>query len=353
MPIEKLLLYILLAIVGIRVGFALVRFVWRMISEYRIRNKNELPRVRVHRHAIWQDPGDVSRLDFGTGPGGPDGAPAPPFRFLEEHTTGSSPNVSVQDAKGRRWRVKWGDEVRAESFATRLAWASGYFVETAFFVPDGKIEGASDLQRASRCIDQNGRFCDARFELDEKGIVKRFEEHGWSWNDNPFVGTKELHGLKILVMLTSNWDNKDVRDVARGSNTAVFYHKLPDGRIEARYLIIDWGGSMGKWGDVVSRGKWDSKGFLDQTPDFVGGVEEGIVKFGYTGQRTEDASGGISVDDVRWLNQYLGQISDSQLEDGLRASGATQEETSDFVRALRARIDQLKKVSEESKQEVV
>ena len=56
-----------------------------------------------------------------------------------------------------------------------------------------------------------------------------FEEHSWAWNDNPFVGTRELHGLKMLVMLLSNWDTKDRRDVARGSNTAIFEHAFRDG----------------------------------------------------------------------------------------------------------------------------
>ncbi|MGI9105024.1 MAG: hypothetical protein ACR2G4_02120 [Pyrinomonadaceae bacterium] len=29
---------------------------------------------------------------------------------------------------------------------------------------------------------------------------------------NTFVGSRELNGLKIMLMLTSNWNNKDVRD---------------------------------------------------------------------------------------------------------------------------------------------
>ena len=86
------------------------------------------------------------------GPGGPDGAPAPPFRFLEEHSSGSQPCISVSDAHGRRWRVKWGDEVRSENFAVRLAWACGYFAETTYFVAEGGSTGADNLQRARTCI---------------------------------------------------------------------------------------------------------------------------------------------------------------------------------------------------------
>ena len=70
-----------------------------------------------------------------------------------------------------------------------------------------------------------------------------FEQHS-SWNDNPFLGSRELHGLKILVMLLSNWDTKDRRDAARGSNTAIFERRVGGWRHEARYLITDWGGSI-------------------------------------------------------------------------------------------------------------
>ena len=89
-------------------------------------------------------------------------------------------------------------------------------------------------------------------------MVKHFDEHSWAWNDNPFVGTRELNGLKIVMMLLSNWDNKDVRDVARGSNTAIFEYRMERDVREARYLIIDWGAALGTWGsNVLSRGRWD------------------------------------------------------------------------------------------------
>src|SRR4029079_1520754 len=130
--------------------------------------------------------------------------------FVEEHFDGSQPCVSVRDARRRTWRVKWGSEVQCETLATRLAWAAGYFVETTYFVREGRIDGAANLQRAGQCVDAAGAFRDARFELDEHGVVKHFDEHGWAWNDNPFVGTRELNGLKVVMMWVSNWDAKDL-----------------------------------------------------------------------------------------------------------------------------------------------
>jgi hypothetical protein len=344
MPTLVKIIYI--SIVVTAAVIACVYFVWWARSLYRIRTARPRP-LRARRHTLWSEPGAVERLDFYGGPGGRDGAPAPPFRFLTEHSTGSNPCLSVKDARDRTWRVKWGDEVRSETFATRLAWAAGYYVEQAYFIPSGRIEEPSGLTRARSCVGEDCTFRDARFELDERGVMKNFDEHGWAWDDNPFEGTRELNGLKIMLMLTSNWDNKDVRDVARGSNTAIFQHKLPDGSYEARYLIIDWGATMGRWGSTLTRGKWDCEGYRAQTPELVTGVEKGIVSWGYVGQRTDEAREGITVEDVRWLYGYVGRITDEQLRDGLSASGASEEEIACFTSAIRERLEVLRRVSEE------
>jgi hypothetical protein len=333
--------YVLIGIAVVFLAIVALPLVWEAIGAYRINRAG--PRPLAHaRHVIWRDPGDSARLDLANGPGGADGGPATPFRFVEEHLNGSQPCVSILDARARRWRVKWGNEVRAENFAVRLAWACGYFAETTYFVAEGRIDGATNLTRARDCIDQNCHFTEARFELDDPAVVKMFEEHSWAWNENPFVGTRQLNGLKIVVMLLSDWDTKDRRDVARGSNTAIFEHRMSRWRREARYLITDWGGSMGRWGgNIVTRGRWDPEGYAAQTPHFVTTVENGVVKFGYVGQRTADVAEGIGVDDVRWLYQYLGRVTGRQLHEALLASGATPAEADQFLRAIRDRISQL------------
>jgi hypothetical protein len=351
MHVSTILLYAIAAVVGTIVTAACIRLIWLAIGAYKI-NRAGPRRLRASHHLIWRDPGDVRRLDMTNGPGGSSGAPAPPFRFLEEHSSGSQPCISVTDARGRRWRAKWGDEVRSENFAVRLAWACGYFAEITYFVAGGRIEGAANLQRARTCVGEDCRFRDARFELDDPDVRKMFEEHSWAWNDNPFVGTRELHGLKIIVMLLSNWDTKDRRDVARGSNTAIFEHRVSRWRREAHYLITDWGGSMGRWGgNIVTRAKWDPEGFAAQTPQFVTGVQNGLVLFGYTGQRTADMASGIRVEDARWLCRYLGRITDAQLFEALTASGATEDEARSFAASLRERVNQLTVSSVEHERE--
>lgn len=189
MGIWAVIVYVLVAIGGTIVVAALVQLVWRAVGVYKIRRAGPR-RLLASDHRLWRDPGDVGALDLVTGPGGADGAPAPPFHFVEEHLTGSQPCVSVRDARDRLWRVKWGEEVRSENFAVRLVWACGYFAETTYFVPSGRIDGASDLQRAQGCIDADCRFSEARFELEDPDVRKLFEEHSWAWNDNPFLGTQ-------------------------------------------------------------------------------------------------------------------------------------------------------------------
>lgn len=311
--------------------FLLAPMIWQTGSD--------ATQAQGNKTVLWRDPGAVAKLDFIGGPGGREKAPVPPFAFLEERLTGTNPKVRVIDAKGVKWTVKFGPEVQAETFATRLAWATGYFVDPAYFVPAGVIDDLGPLTRAKNHIRPDGTFINGRFEMvREKGVNVLEESSSWSWIRNPFAGSKELNGLKIVMMLVSNWDNKDVRDARRGSNTAIY--QMPGG--EERYLVTDWGGSMGKWGGVINREKWDCRGFAQQTNDFVKGVRGDYFVWGYAGQHTKDFTDGITIGDVRWFLQYLGQITDQQLREGLQASGAAPGEVDCFARALRERIDQMK-----------
>ena len=269
-------------------------------------------------------------------------APQPPFRFIEEDSSGSTAKVTVSDARGVRWSLKFGSDVKAETFATRFVRAMGYYADSTYFVRQGRISGVRSLGRADRYIDKHGRFRDARFEYRDPAM-RPLKTIDWTWEKNPYVGTRELNGLKIVSMLLSNWDNKDARS-AFGSNTGILERgKGP--RREWIYYITDWGGSMGKWGNIITREKWDCEGFADQSKDFVKEIESREVKFGFSGQNTNSFKDDIQVRDVRWLMARLDRVSDSDLRSALRASGANSHEVEHFTRALRARINLLGKVS--------
>ena len=329
------------SLLGAYIVYRVVYLVWRLDGIRRIRRAGPR-RILATTHRVWREPSAADLSDIRFGPGGEDSRPVPPFHFVEEHTAGSWPCVAVRDAAGRLWRVKWGDEAKPEAFAARFAWALGYFAEVTHYVAEGQIEGITALNRAKDCVTDDGRFENGRFELEDHSVRMLFDEHSWAWDDNPFLGTSQLHGLKIVNMLLSNWDTKDRRDVSRGSNTAIFEHRVSRWRYEARYLISDWGGAMGRWGGtVVSRGRWDIDGFEAQTPGFVTGLVNGFVGFAYQGQRTPEIARGITLEDAAWFYRYAGRLTEQAMRDGLTACGATDDEAGRFARALRDRIQQI------------
>jgi hypothetical protein len=304
---------------------------------------------------LWHEPGPVEQLDLRYGPEGASGAPQPPFQFVKEDTTGSSPKVLVRDANERQWDVKFGVEARSDTFCTRLAWAAGYFVESNYFVGSGTVLGLHDLKRAKSEFDDKGRFASgARFQLRSKQ-PEYLSGWSWSWDDNPFLGAPEFNGLRIVSMLVSNWDDKDLRDQTstgigaryhelieekkRGSNNAIYRDAA------GRYLffIDDWGASMGAWGGPMERTKWDCMGYTRQTREFVR-VGEGRLEWGYRGVHTRDMTSGITSSDVRWLMNYLGRLTDGQLRAGLLSSGATPDEAYCYTMALRRRLEQLRNI---------
>lgn len=337
-------LIVLLIAAGAVAIFWTFHLVWRLHGVWRIRRAGPRPLLAT-RHRIWHEVHGEQANDLRYGPGGAALVPAPPFDFVEELTTGSHPGIAVRDAKQRLWRVKWGYEAKPESFCVRFAAACGYFAEVTHYVASGHINGVTTLTRARSSVADEGSFTDARFELEDRSVRMLFDEHSWAWHDNPFVGTRQLDGLKIVVMLLSNWDSKDRRDVSRGSNTAIFEYPVSRFASEARYLITDWGGAMGKWGTtIVSRDRWDAEGFEAQTAGFVTAVHDGVVDFGYQGQRSEIGRG-IPVEHVRWFYRRAARrITEPALRTGLLASGATEEEAGRFARALMTRIEALGRV---------
>lgn len=298
------------------------------------------PVVREGEYVLWHDPGAVETLDFRYGIGGPELAPKPPFTFVDEDPSGSTPKLKVKDANGRTYVIKFGEEASPDTFCTRLAWAVGYYVEPSYYVEDGVIQGIGHLQRAGKLVDPNGRFQAGRFQL-RSSKPKFLKYANWSWTDNPFLDTPELSGLKILMMLVSDWDDKDARDAEkRGTNTSIYqYNSL------FYYFIDDWGGAMGRWGKYWNRSKWNADKFLKQSEDFVA-IRNNEIRWGYVGQHSSLLKQGVKPTDIRWLLRTLGRVSDDQLRVGLASCGASNEETEKYVRALRIRIGALQKLIE-------
>lgn len=299
---------------------------------------------------LWRDPGNVSRRDLRYGPGSARLAPVAPFTFVEEDKSGESPKFDVRDARGVLWRVKLGPEAQSETVATRLVWSVGYFAEEAYYLERAEISGLPRLSRGREFVVAGRKAVrGARFEP-RRANVERGPE--WDWNDNPFKGTRELSGLKILMILLNNFD-------ARAPNNRIFYVSNTRRGQEARYVVTDLGATLGKADGLGGRRtKNNLKDFLSTR--FVLGVDEGKVKFDYDTRPTglgaitvfyppyyrgevkkEKAMRGIPVEHARWIGGLLSRLTDEQLRDAFRAArydGATMD---GYVQSLRARINQL------------
>src|ERR1044072_7659023 len=112
---------------------------------------------------VWRDPGDISSLDLRYGPGSADMAPVAPFTFVREETVGASPKFRVKDAKGVTWTVKTGVEAQAETVATRLVWAMGYFADESYYMDSVEIKNLPRLSKGQEFV-SGSMVRAARFE---------------------------------------------------------------------------------------------------------------------------------------------------------------------------------------------
>ena len=292
---------------------------------------------------LWHYPGDVSKADLAGAVGTGIPAPKPPFKYIKEDSGGTWPKVLVKDAANRTWDIKFGFEVKPECFAWRIPVAVGYYVEPSYFVASGQIEGLMPMKRPSTSVQPDGHFKEGRFQIRDS-TFKYLDNMTWKWASNPFTGSKQLKGLEVLIMMASNWDNKDGTAGPGNSNTGIFERVVNTHR-RWLYSFTDWGSGMGHWGDTGGQSNWVCKDYTEQSANFVKGVTKGKVVFSYDGHHNDDFKTNIHPADVAWLMRYLGQISDDQLRGALRASGATPDEETCFTKAVRSRIEQLRAVA--------
>ena len=266
---------------------------------------------------LWRDR-DPATLDLVNGPGGAGMRPATRrLRFLKEEKGGWSKKYRVRDARGREWVVKVGREAQSETAAVRLVWAAGYQTEIAYLVPRVTIPGV-------------GTFENVRFEARPKGL-KRLGE--WGWEQNPFTGTRELDGLKVLMVLINNWDLKDENNV--------ILHDPAAG--ELRYAISDLGATFGKSGGPgvfwrLTRSRNNPEDYADRK--FIDKVEGGYVDFNFTG-KNEELFEKVPVEHARWVGERLARLTDAQLTSLFRAANYTPAQRRLLVRAVRSRVEEL------------
>lgn len=267
---------------------------------------------------LWEKT-DIANENLILGPGGEEMRPdLSNITFVEKEEGGTNEKYRIKDGQGRVWVAKPGKEAQSETAAVRLVWALGYKSEINYLVPSLTIPG-------------KGTFENVRLEA-RPDDIKRLDE--WKWKDNPFVDTKELKGLKIMMALINNWDLKD-------ENNKVIHVKGSD---EDDYIISDLGATFGKTGSLpvfwkITRSRNNPDDYVKTK--FIKEVEGKYINFDYGG-RMKDLFDNITVDDTRWIAGLLSQLSTEQIKDAFRAANYSPDEVESLSMAVEERITQLK-----------
>ena len=295
---------------------------------------------------LWHDSGDISSKDLFWGHGGPQHRPRPPFTFIREDRHGTNPKFDCRDANGKKWRVKLGDEARPEVTASRLLWAVGYFVNDDYVLPRAQVRGLTMERHSSK---QHGTtVIDARFAR-KPGGEQRIGI--WKWRDNPFFGTREFNGLRVMMAVINNWDLLDVNNAVQEARD----HQ------EQFFLVSDLGSSFGtttiQWPEKGAKGNphsYERSKFITRndgmsvsfatpsSPKSLLAKSVGVGAMAFVQHRKMDWIGNnIPVPDAHWIGTLLGQLSHKQLVDAFRAGNFSESEIDRYVTVLESRIREL------------
>jgi hypothetical protein len=286
----------------------------------------------------------IGSLNLFYGPGGKEHQPAGKFTFVKEDKEGSAPKFEIVDRQGVHWKVKLGEETKSETAATRLVWAAGYFTDEDYYLPELRVEKMPKLDRGRQFVSKGGIVHGVRLERKVEGQKKI---GNWSWFKNPYEGTKELDGLKIMMALMNNWDLKEV-------NNAIYEEKGE----KPRYVISDLGATFGRTGNPLVRSKNNLRDyrrtkfiqkvkpeevdfFLSSRPFFATAID---VPNYVTRTKMQGIAKHISRTHARWLGQLLGQLTTEQIRDCFRAGGYSPEETAGFAKVVQGRIADLNRI---------
>jgi hypothetical protein len=265
--------------------------------------------------------------DLYYGPGGEEMKPdLSRVTFIMEDKNGHNKKYEIKDAKGRTWIAKLGSEAQPETAAVRILYGLGYKTEINYLAPKLTIPG-------------KGTFENVRLEA-RPDHIKRLDE--WKWKENPFVGTNELQGLKIMMVFFTNWDLLDLQNKVLQVNDG--------GGIEHQYVISDLGATFGKLGNnnlpfffrlgrkTNDPGTWNEAGFISDIRD------DGTIDFDFKG-KGRSLMNDITIAQGRWLVEQLRKLTDRQITDAFRAANYSPDEVELLKVGFKGRVDELDKAT--------
>jgi hypothetical protein len=267
---------------------------------------------------LWIAPADLARRDLFHGPGGAESAPRPDgrYEFVDRDLKGFSKGYDVNDERGRRWSVKLGPEAQTEVVVSRLLWAVGYHQPAVYYLPKWGLVDSTGMTPQGA----------GRFRLERKSEEKL---EPWAWHENPFVGTRQLAGLFVLMVLVNNWDIKT------SQNMVYHVNRETDGPRQL-YVVRDLGASLGRTSWFFPGTRSDVEGF--EREPFIKSVNE-TVEFHYRGAwREPHLKRSVKPGDVRWMCELLARLSPRQWQEAFRAGGYEDSVATRYIRRLHQKI---------------
>jgi hypothetical protein len=267
---------------------------------------------------LWTEPDANRDLFWGVGGEHLQPDPSAVYKIIDTKRGGFSMGFTVQDPDGRKWNVKLPPEAPTEVVASRILWGLGYHQPPIYYVGRWNAEGRNDNPQLP------GRFRENKPKL-----------HGlsagpaWSYYRGPFVGTRELNGLLVMMAILGNSDLKDAQNV-------VYQLSEPFEGASRWYVARDLGQSFGRTG-VIDAPRGDIKAFEETA--FIKGMSDRYVRFDWHG-RHGVLLDRITVDDVHWICERAKRLTERQWQDAFRAGGYAPQLADRFIRRLAQKIDE-------------
>jgi hypothetical protein len=293
---------------------------------------------------LWSDPGPIAARNLFYGPGGREDEPQSPITFVDEDHSGTSPKINVRDRDGNKWKAKLGEEAQPETVATRLLWAVGFNTNENYFVSDLKVEGIPHLKRGNEFVKNAGEVHQVRLQRSMRDEKKAGT---WDWRHNPFKGTREFNGLRVMMALISNWDLKR-------ENNAIYLDKESGHKL---YEVSDLGASFGMAGksytDALAKNNLraykKTKFIAKATPQYVDlnfpthppFLYAFNLPFFVSKTRTRWVGRHIPRQDAKWIGSLLSQLTSEQIQDAFRSAGYTADQVNEYTEAVQKRIGEL------------
>lgn len=277
------------------------------------------------RKVMWE-PVKIEERDLLAGPGG---ALRPDLRrisYIRKEHGGHNRKYRIRDASDRVWVAKIGREAKPETVAVRLLWGIGYKTEINYYYDRMTIPKA-------------GTFDRVRLEARPDNVMRIGH---WKWNSNPFDGTDELEGLKIMMVLMKNWD------VENGQNQQLLV--TVGERSEVQYVISDLGATFGKLGNnnlpfIFRLGRSVGNPEDYAKTDLVRRDNGRTIDLSYKGKNRKLFKK-IRKRSAIWLYGLLSRLSDKQIRDAFRAAHYNPSEIELFVRGFKEKVEELGRLKE-------